>query len=213
MSKRQLRFPAAVVLLLISIGCMQAMSSPREVQLVRPLSEIPLCLGIWSGSSITFDEKTLDNAGVDHYIMRTYYAPDHAPVSVYVGFYSHQRVGHTIHSPRRCYPGSGWEVVSTGKAETPAPGSDGKHLLVNRMLIRRENSLQVVYYWFQSRGRIVAGEYREKIYLILDTIFTGRNDGTLVRVSTDAGTAPRDADEVLQAFIGEFHPQLEQCLP
>lgn len=212
MNKR-FHFSVAVVLLLVTLGCLQGMSRPREVPLIKPLSDIPLALGTWNGHSITFDERTLDNAGVDQYIMRTYHTPAHAPVSVYVGFYSHQKVGHTIHSPRRCYPGSGWELVSAEKKRIPAAGAHRKQIPVNSLLIRRNDAQQMVYYWYQSRGRIITSEYREKLYMILDTIVRGRNDGALVRISTEAFGSAQETEESLREFVGDFYPQLMQCLP
>ena len=200
MMKRNLHFPAAVVLLLIAAGCLQAMDRAGETPLVRPLDDIPLRLDAWEGYSLTFDERTLGNAGVDQYIMRTYAAAGRPPVSVYIGFYSRQGVGRTIHSPRRCYTGSGWEVASCERRLIPIARAPGGEIPVNRLLIRKEDHMQVVYYWFQSRGRAITSEYREKIQLVLDTILLGRNDGALVRMSTDAAPSAAEAEERLQAF-------------
>ncbi len=213
MIKKSLHFPRAVLLLLIAAGCLQAMDRAGQTPLVRPLDDIPLGLDTWSGISMTFDAGTLENAGVDQYIMRAYAAPDRPPVSVYIGFYSRQGVGRTIHSPRRCYTGSGWEVASCETRLIPMAPAPGGEIPVNRLLIRKDDSMQVVYYWFQSRGRAITSEYLEKLHLILDTIVLGRNDGALVRISTDAALSVPEAEERLQAFASRLYPHMMQCLP
>ncbi len=213
MMKRSLHFPGAVILLLIALGCLQAMDRAGQTPLVRPLDDIPLRLGAWSGISMTFDAGTLENAGVDQYIMRAYADDDCLPVSVYIGFYSRQGVGRTIHSPRRCYTGSGWEVASCERRLIPLVRAPGGEIPVNRLLLRKDDRMQVVYYWFQSRGKAITSEYREKLHLVLDTIVLGRNDGALVRISTDAALSVSEAEERLQAFAGCLYPHMMQCLP
>lgn len=211
--KRRLHFPGAVILLLIAAGCLQAMDRAGQIPLARPLDDIPFRLGAWDGFSMTFDAGTLQNAGVDHYIMRAYAAADRPPVSVYIGFYGRQGVGRTIHSPRRCYTGSGWEVASCKRRLIPLAPAPGGEIPVNRLLIRKDGRMQVVYYWFQSRGRAITSEYLEKLHLILDTVMLGRNDGALVRISTDAALSVPEAEERLQAFAGRLYPHMMQCLP
>ena len=50
-------------------------------------------------------------------------------------------------------------------------GIEGKdEATVSEMLIRNGDEYQVVLYWFQNRGRIIASEYWEKIYLVLDAL-------------------------------------------
>ncbi len=48
-------------------------------------------------------------------------------------------------------------------------GIEGKNYsTVSEMLIRSGPNYQVVLYWYQNKGRIIASEYWEKIYLVLD---------------------------------------------
>jgi len=64
----------------------------------------------------------------------------------------------------------------------------------------------VVLYWYQSRNRVVASEYRAKIYLVTDAIRYNRTDTALVRVivpvaGNDSAAATTTAEEFVQAFF------------
>ena len=53
---------------------------------------------------------------------------------------------------------------------------------VNRVVIEKGLDRQVVLYWYQSHGRVVASEYWGKIYTVVDAIRLNRTDAALVRV-------------------------------
>lgn len=211
--KIDLHYLGAVLLLSSALVYFSFIGQPKKVFLLRLLEQIPLSIENWEGDESYLDRRTIKNAGVDQYIMRTYYAYNLQPVSVYVGFYSYQEVGHTIHSPLHCYPGSGWNPVSDGKRVISVAATPAGKMAVNRLIIEKGKDRQVVYYWYQSRGRIVTNEYWEKFYLILDTIMLGRNDGSLVRISTLIAGSEQEAEKNLQSFINRFYPYLAISLP
>ena len=77
---------------------------------------IPLEIAGLTGRELTLPESDRRVAGVSAYLLRSY-APVGAasqvpPVSLYVGFYERQSRGKTIHSPKNCLPGAGWEPLS-----------------------------------------------------------------------------------------------------
>ena len=85
----------------------------------------------------------------------------------------------------------------------------------NRVVIEKNSRKQLVYYWFEQRGRKIANEWWSKAYLLADAIFQNRTDGALVRLTTPVypGEDESDADKRLQVFIREFVPSLSQYLP
>ncbi len=74
---------------------------------------------------------------------------------------------------------------------------------------------QLVYYWFQQRGRVITNEYLVKWYLLVDSIFKNRTDGALVRVTTfvPPGQTWEDGDARLQAFLRDLGPGLASYVP
>jgi EpsI family protein len=88
-------------------------------------------------------------------------------------------------------------------------------LQVNRAMIQYDQQRELVYYWFQQRGRIITNEYLVKWYLLIDAITRHRTDGALVRVIVPVplGSSEADADRAMQSFIAQVAPRLEQYIP
>ena len=118
-------------------------------------------------------------AGMTDYVSRVY-VRDSVPVfATLVSYYERQTQGQTIHSPRNCLPGAGWEVMTAGTRRVTVNGND---LTLNRYLIKNQGSTAVVYYWYQGRGRVVANEYAVKWNLLRDAALSGHTEEALVRV-------------------------------
>jgi EpsI family protein len=130
--------------------------------------------------------------------------------SVYVGYYDSQIQGKTIHSPRNCLPGSGWEPLAYQQATVQTVSGPAT---VNRYLLQGQTERALVLYWYQGRGRIQANEYRVKFDLLRDAALRRRSDEALVRivvpVTDDEESAFRLATEVARAVI----PALDRALP
>jgi EpsI family protein len=152
--------------------------------------------------------------GVDDYLSRVYYRPDRAAVGLYIGFYASQRQGDTIHSPLNCLPGAGWEPVSQGRLVVSGLGT-GEGIEVNRYVVQKGLQRQLVLYWYQSHGRVVASEYTSRLLLIGDAVRLNRTDGSMVRV---IAAIPHDADgseaeKLAVTFVRQLFPLLAGYIP
>jgi EpsI family protein len=209
----------AVCLLLASTSVFLANAREAEVSVTRTtFDKFPATIGTWS--SITdppMDEDVLRVLGVDDYVSRIYYQPTGAAVGLYMGFYGSQRQGDTIHSPLNCLPGAGWEPVSQGRLHIANADGQGRAITVNRYVVQKGLERQLVLYWYQSHGRVVASEYTSKLYLIHDAIRLNRTDGSMVRViapikvgATDDGAS---AERLAEEFVRVIFPVLPAYLP
>ena len=196
-------------------------ASKSEPVLVREsFATFPMEIGEWRGESADrFDQRILAVLGVDEYINRVYAAPGSRGVGLYVGFYQSQREGDTIHSPLNCLPGAGWEPVKKERVEVPVrtTGGEDRKISVNRFTIQRGLDRQVVLYWYQSHGRVVASEYWGKIYTVLDAIRLNRTDAAMIRVispvyGSDA-EAEAQAERATVDFTQALFPMLGRYLP
>jgi EpsI family protein len=84
-------------------------------------------------------------------------------------------------------------------------------------VIQKGIDRQIVYYWYQSHGRVVASEYTSKFYMVYDALRLNRTDGAMVRVITPV-TGETEADERLAAargatFVQRIFPALTTVLP
>jgi EpsI family protein len=84
---------------------------------------------------------------------------------------------------------------------------------VNRNLAERNGERMLIYYWYQSRGRAVASDYRNKLLLVRDALTRHRSDGALIRVAAPAEPDVVQAREAASSFIRAVYPALTVSLP
>ena len=86
---------------------------------------------------------------------------------------------------------------------------------MNRTVIELGNQRQLVYYWFQQRGRIIDNELAVRWYLFWDAVTRHRTDGALVRLITPLPNAAgeADADRRLTDFAARIAPDLPRYVP
>jgi EpsI family protein len=210
--KPNLRYWMMLALLASATIGLRVVSHGEPVPPSKPLATFPFDFGGWNGRDIPLDKDILRVAAVDDYLNRVYQATGDPPVGLYVGYYKSQQTGDAIHSPKNCLPGSGWEPVSAGRSEIALP--DGKHALVNSYLIEKGLDRELVLYWYQSHGRIIASEYWAKVYMVRDALKLNRTDSTLVRVITPVGrSSPQIAQQRAIAFAEQALVPLNRLIP
>src|SRR5947209_7067166 len=113
-----------VAVLFFSTVALYSVSHGEPVMPSHPLARLPMNMGTWSGQELPIEQRLIDAVGVDDHVSRVYFSnADHdAPTLLYIGYYKSQRTGQTIHSPKNCLPGAGWQPVSSGRAVVPLPG-------------------------------------------------------------------------------------------
>jgi exosortase D (VPLPA-CTERM-specific) len=172
----------------------------------------PMTIGDWQGRASRLDAATEKALGLDDYILSDYAKPKGKPVNFYVAYYSSQQNGYAPHSPTVCLPGGGWLITHSEKTSYNGLGTA---LPLNRVILDHDGSKELVYYWFDERGRKIADEYWAKWYLLVDAITKNRTDGSLIRLVTQIfpGETEYDADLRLQSFMREVVPTLGPYLP
>ncbi|MGY6275981.1 VPLPA-CTERM-specific exosortase XrtD [Methylomonas sp. MgM2] len=176
----------------------------------------PMQLDAWQGRRDYIEQKYIDTLKLTDYIVVNYLAPDtNVPVNLYSAYYESQREGASVHSPRSCIPGDGWQITSFEQRSFPDLRIQGTPLQINRAVIEKGEYKQLVYYWFQQRGRSITDEYLMKWYLFYDALTMHRTDGALVRLVTslDKGQNIELADKRLQAFMQDLVKVLPEYLP
>lgn len=185
-----------------------------------PLATLPLAIGEFRGRvEPPLADEVLAVLKVDDYTVRSYTKPGHGSVGFYVGYHATQRQGASIHSPLNCLPGAGWTPAEQGRRTLDVRDAQGRarRIEVNRVVIERGLDRQLVLYWYQSHGRIVASEYWGKVYSVVDAIRYNRTDAALVRVIapilTTGGEGVDAAEQLAVEFAREVFPALTEHLP
>jgi exosortase D (VPLPA-CTERM-specific) len=181
----------------------------------RVFAEFPLVIADWKGATGRLEENILASLNTEDYIISDYSNDSSQTVNFYVAYYADQAAGSAAHSPRACIPGGGWQIKDLTTRKVDGVTVNGKPLSVNRLLIKKGNYTQLVYYWFQQRGRIITDEWMVKWYLFWDAMTRNRTDGALVRLTALVlpGEDTDAADEGLASFAQAVVPYLRDYIP
>jgi exosortase D (VPLPA-CTERM-specific) len=173
----------------------------------------PLYLNGWIAQESVMETHVEIELGLDDYLLADYRHPELGIVNFYVAYYGSQRKGVSPHSPQVCIPGGGWHITSLDRVDLRL--DDGSEFQVVRSVIERNNKRQLVYYWYEQRGRRIANEYLMKAYLLYDALAINRTDGALVRVTTPLldGEEIDSAEKRLLTFMNKAVPLLKTYVP
>ncbi len=206
------------IVFILFVGTWYVLQTTSEVTAVpvkQSLSSFPHIVGnYYLSNSFQSSAEVLKLLGVDDYIQYNYVDKEKDRVNFYAGYYGAVGVSGSYHSPKNCLPGGGWGIENVKRVVLNV-GVDGKkQSTVSQMLIRNGKDHQVVLYWYQNRGRIIASEYMEKVYLVVDAIVKGRRDGTFVRImAVDTDGDLEATEKRVYQFAEDVMPMLENYLP
>jgi exosortase D (VPLPA-CTERM-specific) len=209
-------FVAAAAVLLVFVVIAQVL--PRAAEVIPSRSsfvEFPMQLGAWSGRPESLERIYVDQLKLDDYLLADFSDGRGPPVNLYMAYYDSQRKGEAVHSPRSCMPGGGWQLRDFDQRTLNDVNIDGQPLRVNRTVIELGDQRELVYYWFQQRGRIVTNEFAVKWFLFWDALTRHRTDGALVRlvVPIPPASSVAGADGRLTEMAARIAPMLTHYVP
>ncbi|MEP6706614.1 MAG: exosortase C-terminal domain/associated protein EpsI [Pyrinomonadaceae bacterium] len=214
-SKDAIRFGLLLAMLLLGGVIINVWERTGEAHVERrPLAGFPARLGNWqqAGSDQRFDAETESVLRADDYLSRSFVLPDGRTGFFYIGYYATQRNGASYHSPLNCLPGSGWTMTDPATIKI-TPASGGPAFAANRYIIKNGDTRQVLIYWYQGRGRVVASEYWGKIYTVIDSVRRRRSDGAMVRVTVPIGRSESEALVAATDLAAQAAPVLPAFVP
>ena len=208
-------FIAASVLVMAGAAMNLALPAPiNQVPARTSFYEFPTQVGEWVGRRDTLQDVYLNALRLDDYALADYHEPDGQPVNFYAAYYQSQDSSRAIHSPHDCIPGGGWEITRFEQRTFPATGTTGS-FKVNRAIVQLGEHRQIVYYWFDERGRQLTSEYAARWYLFWDALTRHRTDGALVRfvAAVPPGAEESQIDARIVKLATRIEPMLNRFVP
>jgi EpsI family protein len=208
------RFLPVALLLAATAFALGARGTKEVLPPHEGLSAFPMQVFEWRGRELALTPATLEVLGPGQFLSRDYErSPSEAPVNLFIAYFPSQRTSDTIHSPKNCLPGAGWAPLESGRISLRRP--DGSRIVVNRYLIGKGASKDIVLYWYQAHGRVTPSEYWAKIFLATDAIRLNRTDGALVRVVTpfEQSEGETKAQERAISFSEQILFRLDAYIP
>lgn len=202
------------VILGAGVGALGFVEAQRPMSLTMPFADaVPGEIAGYIGRDARLADWEIAASGVTSYLLRNYEAPS-APdtdwFSIYVGYYDRQTQGRTIHSPKNCLPGAGWEALAS--STTTIETASGP-VTVNRYLLQNKKQQALVLYWYQGRGRVEANEYLVKWDLLADAALRQRTEEALVRVVVPVRGGESEAYAQAARAAAAIIPAVAKALP
>ena len=209
---------AAAALLTLSVSAAWSMRGANEAPTLdrQPFALFPYKIGTWTGTMQSLEPAVEEVLGATDYLNATYSSREaSAPVNMFVAFYQSQAEGEGIHSPEVCLPVGGWEIFSLEPYRIDMTGTGYGEFEVNRAVIQKGLSRQLVYYWFEQRGKRMTNDVLAKFSVVKDGLVMGRTDGALVRYVTEirGDETEADADARLKEFMNQSLAGLPRFVP
>jgi EpsI family protein len=204
----------ATFLLLVQVAIFYGSARPENVPEGQPLSEVPASIDHWTLRQEGVIEKEVrDVLKADDLLNRDYVdASKQQAVNLFIASFRSQRNGKAPHSPKNCLPGNGWtplrqDILTIDVGESaPIP--------VNRYVIEHAENRSLVLYWYQSRDRAVADEYRAKFWVVADAMRYNRTDTALIRIVVPMRDRNEDAaTNAALDFAKSFYGAIRRVLP
>lgn len=212
---------ALIVMTVMTAGTSAAWLMAPARTMVLPdratFTEFPLATEEWVGERKMLDPVIEATLGADDYAAVDFVREGSAapPVDFFAAYYHKETDSGYLHSPAVCLPSSGWEVFRIEPVTVELPGTVFGQIHLNRTIIQKGLNKQLVYFWFEGRGRSLSNDIEAKIYTVADSLIRGRRDVGIVRLVTAVpeNETERAADERLQAFLTAHADQLHRFFP
>ncbi len=185
----------------------------EHVPYMAPLSHFPRQIGMWTMTAdVPIEKEVLDVLKADDTLERIYADQSGSSLSLFIGFFKTQRYGQNPHSPKNCLPGNGYEALRDTRVSIQVPVWE-RPITTNQYVVQRGEQKSVVLYWYQSHNRVIASEYRARMWLVADAIRYHRSDTSMIRVvvpvrDNDVDAATRTGVEFIQAMFPDLLKQL-----
>lgn len=197
-----------LVLLLLALGGQQFLNGRSRSHVYQAnLAAIPLQLSGGQGTEAQLDDKIEDLLQASQTLNRRY-DQNGDPYWLFVGYFARQKFGSQIHSPRHCYPGSGWNILATEESQRLGSPS-------GELTIQRDKDRRVVLYQYLTRGGATTSEFRLKWELTLGALLGRPMDAAFIRYSTPLARQETEAEALdrLGRFAQDLQPAVLPALP
>lgn len=204
-----------ILILLVGFGVLANFIRFSEVKPQKSprLDTVPYFLSDWSGQELYITPTALEILSADTTLLRIYKSSRGQEASLFIAYFSSQKYGSQIHSPKHCLPGGGWNIMVKQKEEFQLP--DGEKIPLNRMLISNGKESQLMYYCFLTRSGILTNEFMLKADLVLNSILRRPTDAAIIRVilPLNRSNPAKLTDQQVGEFLALFWPEIKKALP
>lgn len=174
---------------------------------------IPYQSDRFAGVEHRFAELDYELLKADTSTLRLYRTQSGNDLWFFLAYFSSQKYGSQIHSPKHCLPGGGWQIQDLKPFEVNL--LSGMNMIINRLVINRQGQKQLMFYWFETRSGIVRSEFSLKWDLMMNSMLLRPTDAAFVRLTINLkqGEDITSATNMVLDFLNDFYQAIDNSLP
>ncbi len=165
----------------------------------------------YTGMDARLETESLLVLGADATLFRTYNRNGSVPIWLFLGYFESQQEYSQIHSPKHCYPGAGWNILSEKSVSLQAPAGN---IRATKLIISDGLSTRIVIYWFSTPSGALTDEFALKWYQTRQSLLGRPQVSTFVRFSAPVpnGTDETAVEKDLVNLIESMTASIESVL-
>jgi EpsI family protein len=191
----------------VLVGVLRYVDRSQPVPLKQSLSELSLQSAGWVEKEVVPVENV---EGADQSVARSYHDLSGGDVRLSLWYFESQTQGKELVSP-------GTAKLHEDAKRVRLNIREQQGIELNQRLIHDGSRVQMVLFWYDLNGRILANPKMVKLYTAYDAVAHGRTNGMLVRVSADLPSDDQagrnQAAEILEKFVEALYSRLDRHLP
>jgi EpsI family protein len=200
-----------VTLMLFAATAVVLHLAPPVKGAVNPVSlyAIPTTLGAWSGTEGVPEESLPTDPNEKLSVRRTYHHGNQVAwvsVALFVGQDGDTRRA----SINKIYPQRSVSLIEPVSFAMPLTESSARPVTLPAVIVHQYSQRLLVVYWHQIGNRVYGNDYRFRLALMRDLIFTRRADTLLVRIATPVGAELRGTEDL--ALVASLAPSIYAAL-
>lgn len=174
---------------------------------------IPMETEKYFGTEHRFSEYEYKVLQADTSTLRMYRDENGDIYWLFIAYFSSQKYGSQIHSPKHCLPGGGYRILSIEPYNLEI--EPGRTITVNRMMIADQRRRELMIYWFETRSGVLHNEFNLKLDLMKNAVTLLPTDAAICRLTMPL---PQDGDfekatAAATQFLHDFYPSIKTALP
>jgi EpsI family protein len=184
---------------------------PPHDNTLPPLDKISYSISNYIGSDEYQPPGSLKMLGADTTLFRSYNNEEGGTIWLFIGYFGSQQENSQIHSPKHCYPGSGWNIVREGNTLLT---NRGKKITAKFLLITNQTERRLVVYWFHTKSGTLTDEFALKWFQMKSSLMRKPQSAAFIRFSTTI-PANRKMEEILRelsSFIQAVTPEIDDII-
>lgn len=213
MANLKTRYLLAIFFILVTgsiVHALQYAPSQDDEAGLLAIQSIPLQIGPWHGYDVPLGEDVYEILETRAILHRNYVADNGDQVFLSIVHYNDTKVD--FHAPEACLGGRGDRTTKSVKKVVVQVNEQKIPLELAEIVAQNNDRRNLAYYFYQTGGFHGQNYIKMRLKIAANRLAAHDSSGSLVRISTDMTKDSEKAHHLLESFLTDLFPVIEDSL-